>query len=161
MHEFRDPLGTALPRLVLPGIPYHVTQRGNRREQTFFEEADYALYLDPLAQSAGKADAEIWCDWPDAEPRPHHPRAQRRARTEAHLRRHPPALHRLCQCALALDGAPVAGPVRRGGDGRGSSRQRGPLRPTSFRCVRSWSSALRTGDGRASGRTSPERTTMS
>ena len=32
-----------LPRLVLPGIPYHVTQRGNRRAQTFFEEADYAL----------------------------------------------------------------------------------------------------------------------
>ena len=30
-----------LPLLVLPGIPYHVTQRGNRREQTFFEEADY------------------------------------------------------------------------------------------------------------------------
>lgn len=50
-----------LPRLVLPGIPYHVTQRGNRREQTFFEEADYALYLDLLAQSAGKAGAEIWC----------------------------------------------------------------------------------------------------
>ena len=38
-----------LPRLVLPGIPYHVTQRGNRREQTFFEEADYA----PLPRPAG------------------------------------------------------------------------------------------------------------
>src|SRR5688572_4197165 len=50
-----------LPRLVLPGIPYHVTQRGNRREQTFFEEADYALYLDLLAQSAERAGAEIWC----------------------------------------------------------------------------------------------------
>eukprot|EP01037_Dinobryon_pediforme_P019415 gene19415-19833_t len=23
--------------MVLPGIPHHVTQRGNRREQTFFE----------------------------------------------------------------------------------------------------------------------------
>ena len=50
-----------LPRLVLPGIPYHVTQRGNRREQTFFEQADYALYRDLLAQSANKAGAEIWC----------------------------------------------------------------------------------------------------
>jgi putative transposase len=50
-----------LPRLVLPGIPYHVTQRGNRRERTFFEEADYAYYRDLLAQSAKNAGAEIWC----------------------------------------------------------------------------------------------------
>jgi putative transposase len=50
-----------LPRLVIPGIPYHVTQRGNRRQQTFFEDADYALYRDLLAQSAEKADAEVWC----------------------------------------------------------------------------------------------------
>ena len=50
-----------LPRLVLPGIPYHVTQRGNRREQTFFEQADYALYRDLLAQAADRAGAEIWC----------------------------------------------------------------------------------------------------
>lgn len=49
-----------LPRLVIPGIPYHVTQRGNRRQQTFFEEGDYALYRDLLAQSAEKAGAEVW-----------------------------------------------------------------------------------------------------
>jgi putative transposase len=49
-----------LPRLVLPGIPYHVTQRGNRRQQTFFEDADYALYRDLLAQSAERAEAEVW-----------------------------------------------------------------------------------------------------
>jgi hypothetical protein len=41
-----------LPRLVLPGIPHHITQRGNRRERTLFEEGDYALYLDLLAQAA-------------------------------------------------------------------------------------------------------------
>ena len=50
-----------LPRLVIPGIAYHVTQRGNRRQQTFFEDADYALYRDLLAQSARRAGAEIWC----------------------------------------------------------------------------------------------------
>jgi len=44
-----------LPRVVLPGIPYHITQRGNRRMQTFFEEGDYALYRDLLAQSAARA----------------------------------------------------------------------------------------------------------
>jgi putative transposase len=49
-----------LPRLVLPGIPHHITQRGNRREKTFFEEGDYALYLDLLAQAAGQAYVEIW-----------------------------------------------------------------------------------------------------
>ena len=49
-----------LPRLVLPGIPHHVTQRGNRREQTFFEDGDYELYLDLLADAAGRAHVEIW-----------------------------------------------------------------------------------------------------
>src|SRR3954470_16037231 len=50
-----------LPRLVLPGYPYHVTQRGNRRQQTFFEDSDYALYRDLLAEAAERAGAEIWC----------------------------------------------------------------------------------------------------
>jgi putative transposase len=49
-----------LPRLVLPGYPYHVTQRGNRRQQTFFEDADYALYRDLLAQAAERAGTEVW-----------------------------------------------------------------------------------------------------
>jgi putative transposase len=50
-----------LPRLVLPGLPYHVTQRGNRREQTFFEDGDYIFYRTLLAEAAAKAGAEIWC----------------------------------------------------------------------------------------------------
>lgn len=50
-----------LPRLVLPGYPYHVTQRGNRRQQTFFEDGDYALYRDLLSEAAARAGAEIWC----------------------------------------------------------------------------------------------------
>jgi putative transposase len=49
-----------LPRVVLPGIPHHVTQRGNRRERTFFEEGDYALYLDLLADAAARAQVAIW-----------------------------------------------------------------------------------------------------
>ena len=49
-----------LPRLVLPGHPYHVTQRGNRRQRTFFEDGDYALYRDLLADAARKAGAEVW-----------------------------------------------------------------------------------------------------
>jgi putative transposase len=50
-----------LPRLVLPGYPYHVTQRGNRRQQTFFEDGDYALYRDLLSEAAERAGSEIWC----------------------------------------------------------------------------------------------------
>jgi putative transposase len=49
-----------LPRLVLPGIPHHITQRGNRRERTFFEDGDFALYLDLLAEAAGRSGVEIW-----------------------------------------------------------------------------------------------------
>ena len=44
-----------LARIVLPGVPYHVTQRGNRRQQTFFEDGDYELYRDLLAQAARRA----------------------------------------------------------------------------------------------------------
>ena len=47
-----------LPRIVLPGHPHHITQRGNRREQTFFEDGDYALYLDLLKDAALAAQSE-------------------------------------------------------------------------------------------------------
>jgi REP element-mobilizing transposase RayT len=49
-----------LCRMVLPGIPHHVTQRGNRREKTFFEPGDYALYLDLLASAFTQHGVEIW-----------------------------------------------------------------------------------------------------
>ncbi len=35
-------------RIMIPGMPHHVTQRGNGRQRTFFEDSDYALYLDHL-----------------------------------------------------------------------------------------------------------------
>jgi putative transposase len=49
-----------LPRIVIPGIPHHVTQRGNRRERTFFEDGDYELYLDLLADAARRFGVAIW-----------------------------------------------------------------------------------------------------
>jgi putative transposase len=52
---------TCRARVVLPGCPHHVTQRGNRRGPTFFEDADYALYCGLLGAAAAKAEAEIWC----------------------------------------------------------------------------------------------------
>ena len=49
-----------LKRIVLPGIPHHVTQCGNRRGRTFFEDGDYALYLDLLFDAAARSGVAIW-----------------------------------------------------------------------------------------------------
>jgi putative transposase len=43
-----------LARIVIPGLPHHVTQRGNRREAIFFEDGDHEIYLDLLAQQTLK-----------------------------------------------------------------------------------------------------------
>ncbi len=49
-----------LARVVAPGLPHHVTQRGNRRQQTFFSEADYRSYLALMAEWCGRCGVEIW-----------------------------------------------------------------------------------------------------
>jgi putative transposase len=49
-----------LARIVIPGIPHHVTQRGNGRAKTFFMASDYQLYLDLLAEAAQKARVAVW-----------------------------------------------------------------------------------------------------
>ncbi len=38
------------PRVVIPGLPHHVTQRGNYRQQVFYREADRKLYLQMLRE---------------------------------------------------------------------------------------------------------------
>ncbi len=42
-----------LARVVLPGYPHHIIQRGNRRQDVFFKEEDYLYYLELLKH---------WCD---------------------------------------------------------------------------------------------------
>lgn len=49
-----------LPRLAVPDIPYHVTQRGNRRQPVFFREDDRRLYLRLLQEQATRYGLEIW-----------------------------------------------------------------------------------------------------
>jgi len=49
-----------LARVVIPGHPHHVTQRGNGRARTFFGDADYALYRDLLAEHCRAAGVEVW-----------------------------------------------------------------------------------------------------
>ena len=51
---------TRLARVVVPGIPHHVTQRGNRRLETFFSPADYRAYLELLAEHCRAARVAVW-----------------------------------------------------------------------------------------------------
>jgi putative transposase len=41
-----------LARVVLPGYPHHITQRGNRHQDVFFKDSDYEHYLELL---------KTWC----------------------------------------------------------------------------------------------------
>ena len=49
-----------LARVVVPGYPHHVTQRGNRRQQTFFCETDFSVYKSLLAEWCRLCGVEIW-----------------------------------------------------------------------------------------------------
>ena len=41
-------------------MPHHVTQRGNRRQQSFFIDGDYAAYLELMADWCREKGVEIW-----------------------------------------------------------------------------------------------------
>jgi putative transposase len=49
-----------LARAVIPGIPHHITQRGNRRQETFFSEDDYRSYLELRAEWCYRSGVEVW-----------------------------------------------------------------------------------------------------
>jgi putative transposase len=49
-----------LARVVVPGLPHHVTQRGNRRQQVFFRDEDYAAYRALLAEGCRAAGVAVW-----------------------------------------------------------------------------------------------------
>jgi putative transposase len=49
-----------MARAVAVGIPHHVTQRGNRRQQTFFCEEDYQTYISLMAERCSRYRVEIW-----------------------------------------------------------------------------------------------------
>jgi putative transposase len=80
-----------LARIVVPGFPHHVTQRGNRREAIFFEDGDYEIYIDLLAEQTSKAGVAVWayCLMPNHVHlilRPAHAEDLGRAVGEAHRR---------------------------------------------------------------------------
>ena len=47
-------------RIVVPGFPHHVTQRGNRRQETFFGRSDYEAYLELLFAWAERCGVRVW-----------------------------------------------------------------------------------------------------
>lgn len=49
-----------LARVVVPDIPHHVVQRGNRRQQTFFTENDYEYYLTLLTEWSKQKGIAVW-----------------------------------------------------------------------------------------------------
>ena len=49
-----------IARVIAPGIPHHVTQRGNRRQNTFFRPDDYTAYIELMVEWCTKCRVEIW-----------------------------------------------------------------------------------------------------
>lgn len=50
-----------LRRVVAVGLPHHIVQRGNRRQEVFFNEEDRRKYLDYIKISSEKYGVNIWC----------------------------------------------------------------------------------------------------
>jgi len=49
-----------IARVVAEHYPHHITQRGNRRQDTFFCDSDYRDYIQLMAEWCGKYSVEIW-----------------------------------------------------------------------------------------------------
>ena len=49
-----------MARVVVPNIPHHITQRGNRRQEAFFCDEDYHKYLALMSASCERYGVDIW-----------------------------------------------------------------------------------------------------
>ena len=49
-----------IARVVVLGQPHHITQRGNRKQQTFFCDDDYRAYISLMAEWCNRCDVKIW-----------------------------------------------------------------------------------------------------
>ena len=140
---------TRLARIVVPGLPHHVTQRGNRREAIFFEDGDQEIYRDLLAEQTAKAGVEVWayCLMPN------HVHLILTPRTADGLGRAVGEAHRRYTNFINARGRwtrpSVPEPLRFGGHGRGPSDGGGALREPQSRCGRGWRRGPRIGRGRA------------
>ena len=52
-----------IARIVIPDVPYHVTQRGNNRQDVFFTDDDRRFYLETLREQSEKFGLDVlgWC----------------------------------------------------------------------------------------------------
>ena len=46
-------------RCVLPGLPYHVTQRGSNRQRVFYSPTDYKMYLSLIREQLSDAECRV------------------------------------------------------------------------------------------------------
>ena len=49
-----------IARVIAEGYPHHITQRGNRRLQTFFNDGHYQEYLRLMAEWLTKHEVTVW-----------------------------------------------------------------------------------------------------
>ena len=49
-----------LAKVVVPGMAHHVTQRGNRRQDVFFDREDRSTYLGYVAEAAEQFGVSEW-----------------------------------------------------------------------------------------------------
>ena len=49
-----------LAPVVVPGMPHHVTQRGNRRQPTFFGDDHHPAYLELMGNWCNERGHKIW-----------------------------------------------------------------------------------------------------
>ena len=49
-----------IARVVVPGIAHHITQRGVRRMETFFNDEDYESYISLMGEWCRKSGIEVW-----------------------------------------------------------------------------------------------------
>ena len=52
---------------MIPGVPHHITQRGNRQQPIFFSEEDYRAYIEILALALTRHGTRClaWCLMPN------------------------------------------------------------------------------------------------
>jgi putative transposase len=48
-----------IARIVVPGVPHHITQRGNNRQDIFFVDEDHLIYLDILRKQSQRFGLSI------------------------------------------------------------------------------------------------------
>ena len=49
-----------IARVIAPGCPHHITQRGNRRQETFFCVEDYSAYKRVMSEWCARHGVAIW-----------------------------------------------------------------------------------------------------